>query len=226
MRRTQKAVLAASALGLLGGHSVRGGSIVLTFQGLKENEQVQNYYNGGLGQLGSGPGPSFGITFTGDDLVLTDARHYIGEPTPPEVMLLGNNSAPGGAGVSATMNVAGGFVSDLAFYYGSIDAPGLVQVFSGPNGTGTMLGSQSLAVTSTPPDAVFTAAPVDVSFTGVAQSAVFKGGNQQIVFDNIQLTTVGVPGPTSLLLLAEGTACLLVGLGRRLVVGPPGRPRG
>jgi hypothetical protein len=37
---------------------------VLTFEGLKNFEQVENYYNGGNGSLGSGPGPDYGITFS------------------------------------------------------------------------------------------------------------------------------------------------------------------
>ena len=37
---------------------------VLTFEGLQNFERVENYYNGGTGSLGSGPGPGYGITFS------------------------------------------------------------------------------------------------------------------------------------------------------------------
>jgi hypothetical protein len=193
-----------------------GASIVLSFQGLKEGEQVQDYYNGGLGSMNSGPGPVFGATFTADAFVLTDVKHYSMEPTVPEVMLLGDNSVPGGQQIAATMNVAGGFVSDFSFYYGSIessDTPQFVKIYSGLNGLGTQLAS--IALTMTPgssanaanPQAVFTALPVDVPFAGTAHSVVFTGGNQQIVFDNIQFTAV-VPEPTSVVLFALGFALL------------------
>jgi hypothetical protein len=227
MKGAKKALLAVSALGLLSGAPARGGSIVLTFQGLLNGEQVENFYNAGLGSMGSGPGPTFGATFTADAFVLTDMKHYSGEPTPPEVMLLGDNSVPGGQQIAATMNVAGGLVSDFSFYYGSIestDAPQSVKIYSGLNGTGTILGSMALMMTpgssNNPlnPQAVFTATPVDIPFPGVAHSVVFTGGNQQIVFDNIQFTPA-VPAPASLVLLAESALCLLVGLGGKHVLG-------
>lgn len=39
-------------------------SFGLNFGGLNDGEEVLNYYNGGFGSQGSGPGPNFGITFT------------------------------------------------------------------------------------------------------------------------------------------------------------------
>jgi hypothetical protein len=161
--------------------------------------------------------------------VLTDMKHYSAEPTPPEVMLLGDNSVPGGQQIAATMNVAGGFISDFSFYYGSIessDAPQSVRIFSGLNGTGALLGSLSLMMTpgssASPippnPQAVFTATSEDIPFAGVAHSVVFTGGNQQIVFDNIQFLPA-VPAPASLVLLGESVLCLLVGLGRKQLLG-------
>lgn len=45
-------------------------SITLTFEGLQDNEQVLNYYNGGFGGNGSGPGPNYGITFGSDSLAI------------------------------------------------------------------------------------------------------------------------------------------------------------
>jgi hypothetical protein len=222
MNRVIKMFVSVVATWLLAVGPAWGAPItVLTFAGLQEGEQVQNYYNGGLGSLGSGPGPADGITFTADAVVLNDQKHYVGEPSPPEVLLLGDNSVPGGAGVSFTMNVAGGFAPDLSFYYGSIDAPAVVEIWSGLNGTGTMLASQMLPITS--PDmsttAIFTSSPVDVPWSGIAQSAVFKGGNQQIVFDDIAVTIV--PEPYSFILLGEGAAVVLAVLASlRLRRGP------
>jgi hypothetical protein len=234
MRATKNAVLTASALGLLVGAPARGASIVLTFQGLKQGEQVLSFYSAGLGSMNSGPGPAFGVTFTSNAAVLNDEKHYMGEPTPPEVMLLGNNTVPGGQPVGATMNVAGGFISDFSFYYGAIegssrDVPQAVQIFSDANGSGTMLASMNLPMTPgsnlTGPLAVFTAAPVDIPFAGVARSVVFTGGNQQIVYDNIQFTSA-IPEPATLVLVAEGSLCVLVGLGLQGRLGTGRRRRG
>src|SRR5688500_15620137 len=37
--------------------------VTITFEGLQNFEDVRNYYAGGHGSLGSGPGPDYGITF-------------------------------------------------------------------------------------------------------------------------------------------------------------------
>ena len=42
----------------------------LTFEGLQNNEVISTYYNGGTGSNGSGPGPSWGITFSNSALAL------------------------------------------------------------------------------------------------------------------------------------------------------------
>jgi hypothetical protein len=179
----------------------------MTFQGLKQFEQVASYYNGGVGSMGSGPGPAFGVTYTPNASVLTNGTSYAGEPSAPEVMLLLNSNAPGGQPISATMDVPSGFISSLVLFYGSIGATQSVQVFSGLDGTGMMLASMALAQTSMTTTAIFTG-PITIPFSGVAQSAVFNGGNNQVVFDNIQINTV--PEPQSLALLADGACVLLV----------------
>src|SRR6185369_933934 len=41
--------------------------VTLTFDGLQNGEPIGNYFNGGTGGLGSGPGPNWGITFNGSN---------------------------------------------------------------------------------------------------------------------------------------------------------------
>jgi len=45
--------------------------IVLTFSGPQNMERPLNYYNGGFGSLGSGPGPAFGISFSQNVTVIS-----------------------------------------------------------------------------------------------------------------------------------------------------------
>lgn len=69
--RIKMALVAVLALGALA--SAHAVPIVLTFEGLKNLERVNGFYNGGLGGLGSGPGPNYGITFGADSLAIIDA---------------------------------------------------------------------------------------------------------------------------------------------------------
>jgi hypothetical protein len=39
--------------------AANAGVVTLTFNGLQDQEEVLNYYDGGLGGNGSGPGPTY-----------------------------------------------------------------------------------------------------------------------------------------------------------------------
>ena len=69
-----------------------GATALMTFEGLKEGEQVLNFYNGGHGSMGGGPGPKFGVAFTSTAVALTHGN-YGEEPSPPTVMT--HRSKPG-----------------------------------------------------------------------------------------------------------------------------------
>ena len=72
----------------------------LNFSGLQNNEEVLSYYNGGTGSLGSGPGPSYGITFSPSFVAIASAPPY----GPSEVGSL--------TGSPATMDVSGGLARE------------------------------------------------------------------------------------------------------------------
>jgi hypothetical protein len=82
-----------------------------------------------------------------------------------------------------TMDVAGGFSQDLNFFDIAISRAATVQIWSGLDGTGTMLAQMSLPLLD-PSKEVFTGL-VSMSFNGTAESVVFAGGNQQLAFDDI-----------------------------------------
>ena len=192
---------------------------VLTFEGLKDNEAVLNFYNGGLGGGGSGPGPNFGVTFTANSMAIIEADmggsgNFKLEPTPKTILFFLS-------GPAATMNVPGGFTTGFSFFYSAANSPGVIRVWSGPNATGSLLATLNLPTTG---NGGASAAcnfhnfcpfvPVGVAFGGVAQSVDFGGTINQIGFDNITLgsTTAGGSASTVVPTLSNWAFMMLVGL--------------
>ncbi|HEX8203639.1 MAG TPA: hypothetical protein VF590_24395 [Isosphaeraceae bacterium] len=166
-------------------------AITLDFEGLKNLEPIQGYYDGGLGGQGSGPGPNFGVTFSGNALAIKDADaggsgNFGGEPSPDNVAFF---LTGGGA---LTMNVAAGFDKGFSFFYTAINQPGFLRIYDGPNATGNVLATLNLPVTpfngGPNPSGTFSPlVPFTAPFTGVAKSVDFGGTANQIAFDNITL---------------------------------------
>ena len=188
--------------------------ITLTFEGLQNQEAVDNYYNGGLGGNGSGPGPNYGVTFGSDSLALISTAdggsgNFSGNPSGDRVLFFLR-------GPGDFMNVAAGFSNGLSFYYADqVGFTGSVSIYSGLNGTGTLLAT--LLLPSTPdPYTVFV--PIGVDFAGTAESAIFSGSANYIAFDNI---TIGAdfPVPEPLSLAAFGAGLIGLGLARRKLAG-------
>lgn len=190
--------------------------IVLTFEGLQDLEPVLNYYNGGLGGFGSGPGPNYGITFGADALAVIDADaggsgNFGGEPSPDTIVFF--LTGPG-----VIMNVPAGFTTGFSFYYSSPFYTGVVDIYDGLDATGTLLASITLPTTPDngapdPTGRYSPFVPYGVAFSGVAKSVNFSGVANYIGFDNITLgsqTPGGViPEPTTIVLFAGGLGAVL-----------------
>lgn len=119
------------------------------------------------------------------------------------------------------MNVAAGFTTGFSFNYTAINVGGTVNVWSGLNGTGTLLASLVLPTTASGPCPGYGAGfcpfvPVGVSFAGTAQSIDFGGVANQIVFDDVTFgsATPGVPEPGTLAMFGSGVLGL-AGIVRR-----------
>jgi hypothetical protein len=183
------------------------------------DEQILNYYNGGADQ-GGAIGPNYGISFGADALAQIN---YPGDPAGTSNV--GNEPDGGDAsmvfysGSGDLMNVAAGFKTGFSFYYSAPFYAGSVNVYSGLNGTGTLLASLSLATTpnaaSSPYNLPYNYGvwdPIGVSFAGTAESVNFSGSAGYIAFADVTLGSVS-PVVSSVPDNTGASVYMLAGLG-------------
>jgi hypothetical protein len=206
--------------------SVSASPMVLTFEGLQDREPINNFYNGGTGGFGSSGGPNFGVTFTPvDGSGNTDAQALISNKAGGTGNFSNNPSGSTIAfflnDLTDTLNVAGGFTKGFSFYYSAEGTTptdgkspaGSVDVWTGPNGTGTKLQTINLVDTgNSSPFSFDSWVPVGVTFAGTAESVVFNSlGQQHIGLDDVTFgsQTPSVPEPASIVLLGLGGAGMI-----------------
>ena len=198
--------LAILTAGLLAASFAQANTAVLVdFETPTSFAFVEEHYNGGTDSAMLA-GANLGVSFTTDAMALqNDAAgpYFSNAPSPVGVM------APVGA--NATMNVAAGFVGTVGVWY-SADSFVLqgVNVYSGLNGTGSLLASFNL-VANAQADGCSSSAycrfdQVSSSFAGTAKSITFGNAANMAAFDNISITAV--PEPTTVLLMSLGLATL------------------
>jgi hypothetical protein len=194
----KRAVLAACVVPLLLLLSLPANADSITqvnFEGLHDLQPVGDYYGS--------------ITFSSNALAVRTSLHrgignFAGNPS-------GFNVLGFQTGSSVLMNVANGFQDGLAFYYSAPNVSGTVTLWSGLNGTGTLLATISLGATGSTGCAngglfcVWT--PVGLTFSGTAQSVKFSGKAGGIAFDSI---TVGSAVPST---VPEASTAFLLGIG-------------
>jgi MYXO-CTERM domain-containing protein len=196
MSMKRNAVLAAVAMAAACSASVQAAPFTLTFEGVGNNAQILDFYNGGTDSQGNS-GVNYGVRFGGNALGLVDGDaggngNFANEPTPSTTMYFLSGTA--------ILNYAPGFRDGFSFFYTSTNFEGVVRVYAGENAAGTLLGELVLGINSSPgtcsgdPGGDFcnwTAAGLD--FAGVAKSIDFGGTVDQIGYDNI---TFGSSDPT------------------------------
>jgi len=174
--------LAVLGLGSLPGQAM---GIVLDFEGVGNEVPIASFY------------PS--TTFANNALALEafsagGSGDFTNEPTPIAGMAWLS-------GTGTTANYASGFQTFSA-YYSSVGATGQLSFFDGPDGTGSLIASRSLAPLGSncpggsDPGAAFSCwAQVSVALPGTATSVRFDAPANEMIFDNVGFNNVPVPGP-------------------------------
>jgi hypothetical protein len=198
---------------------------LLDFSGLATGEQPLTFYSGGTGSYGSSLGLDYGITFSSSAEILTRTG------------LHGNFLAGTGPVV---MNVTTQFANGLKFNYLAV-TPATVSIWSGPDGTGFLLGTLTLGAT---PNCVSLYkcwwGTNGLNISSTASSVTFVGAPGEIGFDNIrigktykfavitgsaamfaQTNRVVTPEPSSLLLVLTGILVIPLVLSRRKLATCP-----
>lgn len=103
----------------------------VSFDDLQEGEDVLEYYNGGFGSLGSGPGDPFGLSFTPGWIAFS-----------PDVYGPDGKAAHIGPGVSI-VSLHTTWATSIQFYY--LGDPLTVNLYDQEGGLGTLLDTRDLA---------------------------------------------------------------------------------
>jgi hypothetical protein len=196
----------------------------MNFYGAKDMQLASSFYNGG----GIPTTPNYGVTFSSNVIVLlpfsaggsgqfaptlTDPLNGVAYPIYGALFM--NGSSPTQMGV---MSVSQGFTTGINFFYTALFSSSqteTVTIWSGANGTGTVLAMLTLAGNdgscSLPEYCNWSYA--DINFNGTAKSVTFSGPTDQFGFTDVTLnqSTTAIPEPSTLALLGSG----LIGVGYR-----------
>jgi hypothetical protein len=200
--------------GLMSAAPAFSSTITIDFEGPTSFQSIDQYYNGGTDAAGAS-GLNLGVSFGLDALAIqndglgsgVNGEYFTNAPSPLGVL------SP--VGTDAWLNFATGFTGLASFYYSSTDAV-TIDVFSGLNGTGTLLGSFNLldnAVDGCSDSDFCNWSLASLNVNGVAKSIAFGDAAYTAGFDNVTISAV--PEPSTMALLAVGLAGVFTRIGRR-----------
>ncbi|HZS52975.1 MAG TPA: hypothetical protein VFA65_01125, partial [Bryobacteraceae bacterium] len=195
---SRKFIIGLASVFMAAAFTSQAAVIDLTFEGIApypngNNVQILNYYNGGMSSAGT-TGPNFGISFPSNALLIclntlttscsNTSRGGQGDPASQMGSLFFL------AGSSTFLDDPAGFTTGFSFNYTAINQGGSISVWSGVDGTGTLLATLNLPTTASSCPAGYDAqfcpfVPIGVTFSGTAESINFGGTANQIVFDDV-----------------------------------------
>ena len=225
------ALAGAAALAFSAANAAQASVVSLNFEGINATYPsgfafINGFYNGGTSSDGT-TGVNYGVAFSSNAqaICLNSTLVHCSNTSRGG---LAPGSDKGGlfflSGSSTTMNVAAGFTTGFSFNYTDpFSSGGSVSVYDGVDGTGTLLGSFSLGLTTSSCPGYNAGycpfVPIGVSFAGTAKSIVFGGVANQVVFDDVTFGASrpgpGVPEPATWALLLTGFGVAGVALRRR-----------
>lgn len=192
--------------------------VLLDFETVTGYTPIAEFYNGGTDGEGA-TGTNYGVSFGGSAFGLVNdglgqgpnGEYFTNAPSPIGVLTFVD-------GTEATLNAAAGFAFGISFAYSSTAAiTDAVQVWSGLNGTGTLLATIDLAANAQADGCTSSNAchfdGVAATFGGVARSVTFGNAANAVVFDNLHIGAV--PEPTSIAMMVLGVAGLAAAARRR-----------
>jgi hypothetical protein len=232
--RNAALVLAGLGLGAIQAHA---DSVTLPLGNLKSGADILEFFDGGADSVPTdGSGPNLGISFSANataqkagSTTTSDGRFENNPSAQSEVLFFSSSTT-----TTSTMNYAAGF-SGLSFFYsvsgnnsnlGSTPAftSATVDIWSGLNGTGTLLDTLALTPVANPASCLthgdvycnWSLASTGSLNIGTAESVTFGANSTSAFteFDGLALTPAPVPLPAAAWLLLSGLASL-AGVARR-----------
>lgn len=226
MKRKSNAVALLLAAGVLALGAAAQAQVTETMNfvgvnsGTSTGAAVENFYNGGTSSTGNSFSQNLGVAYGIDAVAensLNSTTNFLDNPSASTAVMYFKYLSSTNTAYTAdnSMNVAGGFTS-LAFNYassGAYNSSGSgtpsVSLYSGLNGTGTLLATINLTLNDPTGDGcatgkycVWNSASTTLAAGQVAQSAVFSKASEYTLFDAVQISAV--PEPSSFALAAAG----------------------
>jgi hypothetical protein len=202
-----KLISALAAAGLLSAAPAFSATVTLDFEGASSFQSLDNFYHGGT-DTGGASGTAFGISFGLDAQALSntaDETFYSNAPSPGTVLtFVGAEST-----ASTSMNATDGrsLANGLSFFY-SLSEAATISVWSGLNGTGSLLASLTLDPNATNGGCVDSAycfwSAASLTWDGFAKSVQFGDAALKGGFDDITVNAVPLPAAGWLLMSALG----------------------